>query len=120
MGEICLRVVAASPHATFARLPELRRLRGGEIWPGSVKTEFVIHVAAFAGARHRWLALARRGTGRSEIATAGVVGADLATAAAARGRAWSLRVEALQHHFGGVFVLRRTGPAICASAGPSI
>src|SRR6476646_1882154 len=75
--------------------------------PPPSKRNFGLHVAALAGAGHRRRALARRGTGRSEIAATHIVGADFATASARTVQHGELRVEALQHDLGRVFVLPR-------------
>src|SRR5215470_8148094 len=69
---------------------------------------FVVHVLARFGARTRHGGLARRGTTateRSEIGAA-VVGADITAATTTHAvQHGELRIEALQHHLGGIAVL---------------
>src|SRR5215471_2567161 len=94
---------ARSPHAAFARNRAARA--AADSGPRPSKRNLVVHVAALAGARQGRLLLARRGAGGAEII---LVGAELA-AGAIPGPVehGELRIEILQHHLGGVFVLAR-------------
>src|SRR5690606_10194581 len=63
--------------------------------------DFVVHVVALAAAGHRRLALARN-AGRAKVAALARIASTAATSAAVEHG--QRRTEALEHHFGGVFL----------------
>src|SRR5262249_5617675 len=78
---------------------------GAELAPRASKRNLVVHVAALAGTGQGRLFLARRRTGGTEFI---FLSAEVTAAAIARAvEHGQLRIEVLQHHLGGVFVLAR-------------
>src|ERR1700747_3287133 len=78
---------------------------GAELAPRASKWDLVVHVAALAGTGQGRLFLARRRTGGTKFI---FLSAEVTTAAIPRAvEHGELRIEVLQHHFGGVFVLAR-------------
>src|SRR5438876_1891290 len=98
---------ACSPHRPPGLRDCLKRAAraGAELAPRASKRNLVVHVAALAGAGQGRLLLARRRAGGTEFI---FLSAELTAGAIARPvKHGELRVEVLQHDFGGVLVLAR-------------